>query len=241
MNILVPLPSTVAPAVPPTPELKRRFKPELVEMARISRRAGDTVEEHLSPLDVSRLAEISAKWCLYRAQVQEHIDYTSWLIARPHDVPKRRFTPQLIETTRRSRRAENRAATGPRLCALPTELHFEIFSYLDNIDATCFGVTCKNTYGVYKATHPVVPLNQRRLGPNNLESAWKRLGERGCSHCGIYRCELHTHLANWIPKDLEYCAMKNKYGEKAAPGKRANCYRGIPSKPHACGRHPVKA
>ncbi|RDW91222.1 hypothetical protein BP5796_02387 [Coleophoma crateriformis] len=218
--------------------LKRKFVPELVEIERISRKAGgDRTVEHLSPEDASSLAAISAKWCLYRAQVQLQHEYASWLVTRSHASPRRRFTPELIETTRRYRKAENRAATGPSLHALPTELHFEIFSYLDNIDATCLGVTCKNAYGVYQATHANVPLTQRRVGPNKLESAWSYLGKQQCTHCGLYRCELHTHLASWVPADVEYCALKGKFGPAAAPGARSTCYRGIPSKPHVCGRH----
>ncbi|KAL3424314.1 hypothetical protein PVAG01_03595 [Phlyctema vagabunda] len=234
MAILMDLPAqTMAQA----PSLKRKFKPDLIETARISRRAGDRIEEHLSPIDAASLAEISAKWCLYRAQVQYNTALASWLVTSSTHTT-RRFTPELIETTRRSRKAEDRAATGPSLRALPTELHFEIFSYLDKIDATCLGVTCKNAYGVYQATHSVVPLNQRRVGPNKLESAWKHLAKQACTHCGIYRCELHTHLADWMPENLEYCAMKAKFGPKAIAGSRGSCFRGVPSKPHVCGRHP---
>jgi hypothetical protein len=130
---------------------------------------------------------------------------------------------------------------GPTLPSLPTELQLEIFSYLDKIDSCCLGLTSRSSYVIYRAIHGTkMPLNTRRIGPNKLEAAWEVVGKHECAHCGMYRCELHAHIKSWMPKQLEYCAMKVNFGLPAPNNAHANCYRGKPSKPKRCGRHPLR-
>ncbi|RFU29680.1 hypothetical protein B7463_g6670, partial [Scytalidium lignicola] len=130
---------------------------------------------------------------------------------------------------------------GPALHTLPTELHLEIFGYLDKIDSTCLGLTARNLYFVFRAIHGTkMPLNTRRIGPNKLESAWEVVGKQECKHCGMYRCELYRHIKTWMGDGVEYCAMKRNFGKIAPNGAPDDCYRGKPSKPKRCGRHPLR-
>ncbi|KAN0108343.1 hypothetical protein V8E51_008085 [Hyaloscypha variabilis] len=130
---------------------------------------------------------------------------------------------------------------GNTLPTLPAELQLEVFSYLDKIDSCCLGLSAPNLYLVYRAIHGTkMPLNTRRLGPNPLEAAWEVVGKRECKQCGIYRCELHQHIKSWMPKELEYCAFKQNFGIPAVNNAHATCYRGKPSKPKRCGRHPLR-
>jgi len=132
-------------------------------------------------------------------------------------------------------------SSAPNLPSLPTELHLQIFSYLDKIDSACLGLTSRSSYLLFRAIHGTkMPLNTRRVGPNSLESAWEVVGKQECKQCGIYRCELHQHIKTWMPNDLEYCAMKQNFGLRAKDGAHATCHRGKPSKPHRCGRHPLR-
>jgi hypothetical protein len=134
-----------------------------------------------------------------------------------------------------------RRRSGASLPTLPTELQFEIFSYLDQIDSACLGLTSPRSYEIFRAIHGTkMPLNTRRNGPNKLEAAWEVVGKQMCEHCGIYRCELHKHIKSWMPEGLEYCNMKRNFGVPAKDGANATCYRGKPSKPRRCGRHPVR-
>lgn len=125
------------------------------------------------------------------------------------------------------------------LSSLPTELHLLIFSSLDPIDSTCLGLTSRHFYTAYRTKHRVrVPLNQRRRGPNKLESAWEVLGPvAGCRYCGIYRCELHNHIREFMPGRYEYCAVRGVFGLKAGEGVNERCFRSNPPKPMMCGRH----
>ncbi|OBT42821.1 hypothetical protein VE00_08136 [Pseudogymnoascus sp. WSF 3629] len=131
------------------------------------------------------------------------------------------------------------AAPTTSLASLPTELHLLIFSSLDPIDSTCLGLTSRHFYTAYRTTHRVrVPLNQRRRGPNTLESAWEVLGPvTACRYCGIYRCELHMHIREFMPARYEYCAVRGVFGLKAKEGVEDRCFRSNPPKPMMCGRH----
>ena len=129
----------------------------------------------------------------------------------------------------------------PTLESLPNELLLEIFSHLDKIDSTCLGLASPKVYPVYRAIHgDKMPLHTRRIGPNSLESCWEVVGKQQCKQCGIFRCELHQHIKTWMPKGLEYCAFKQNFGLAAADHANATCYRGKPSKPRRCGRHPLR-
>lgn len=130
---------------------------------------------------------------------------------------------------------------GASLQNLPTELQLQIFAELDNIDACCLGLSSTKFYGIFRAIHGTkMRLNERRSGPNRLERAWERIGGNTCRHCGIYRCELHAHIKSWMPKELEYCNMKQNFGLPADTDAKPSCFRGKPSKPHRCGRHPLR-
>ncbi|KAG9234366.1 hypothetical protein BJ875DRAFT_15513 [Amylocarpus encephaloides] len=130
---------------------------------------------------------------------------------------------------------------GKTLPTLPTELQLEIFSHLDKIDSACLGLSSPSTYTIFRAIHGTkMPLNTRRSGPNKLEAAWEVIGASPCQHCGMFRCELHQHIKEWMPKDLEYCTMKRSFGLPAHVDANATCFRGKPSKPRRCGRHPVR-
>jgi hypothetical protein len=131
--------------------------------------------------------------------------------------------------------------SGHTLENLPTELALQIFSYLDKIDSTCLGLSSPKIYPLYRAIHGVkMPLNTRRTGPNALESAWEVVGKQQCKQCGIYRCELYQHIKTWMQEGLEYCAFKRNFGLAAPDGSYETCYRGKPSKPKRCGRHPLR-
>jgi hypothetical protein len=124
---------------------------------------------------------------------------------------------------------------------LPAELQLEIFSHLDKIDSVCLGLASPLIYPIYRAIHGTkMPLTTRRIGPNSLESAWEVVGKQQCKQCGLYRCELHQHIKTWMPKVMEYCAFKQNFGLAAAKDANATCYRGKPSKPKRCGRHPLR-
>lgn len=127
------------------------------------------------------------------------------------------------------------------LPTLPAELQLEIFSHLDKIDSVAFGLTSRQSYNIYRAIYGTkMPLNTRRIGPNSLESAWEVVGKQECKQCGMFRCELWQHIKTWMPQELEYCTMKQNFGSRARPGAAESCYRGKPSKPRRCGRHPIR-
>lgn len=126
------------------------------------------------------------------------------------------------------------------LPGLPTELHFQIFRYLDDIDSTCLGLSNSKSYSVYRAIHGTkVRLNTGRNGPNPMERAWEIVGKTSCAHCGNFRCQLFQHIKTWMPEELEYCQMTLKFGSKASDGARDTCYRGKPSKPNRKSREPI--
>ncbi|CAD6441336.1 8ece6f82-56d7-4909-adc9-7c587ebdf670-CDS [Sclerotinia trifoliorum] len=132
------------------------------------------------------------------------------------------------------------------LPTLPNELKLEIFSHLDPIDATCLALTSRHTYLIYRAIHgTALPLNTRRTGPNNLEYAFTKSTEKMCRYCGKGRCELWMHIREFMekgPLEREYCGMKGNFGGKGREGRDGvdGCWRGKPSKPRRCGRHPER-
>ncbi|PQE07608.1 F-box domain-containing protein [Rutstroemia sp. NJR-2017a BBW] len=137
------------------------------------------------------------------------------------------------------------SASAPSLSTLPNELKLEIFSYLDPIDGTAFGLTSRHSYLIYRAIFPSpIPLSTRRVGPNSLEAAWAFKGGNGeqkCAHCGVYRCELWKHISTWMGAEREYCSMKGNFGRRGREGtEERGCWRGKPSKPRRCGRHPER-
>lgn len=127
------------------------------------------------------------------------------------------------------------------LQGLPNELQLMIFGHLDEIDSVCLGLSNTRSYNIHRALHgPKMPLNTRRPVPNPLERAWEGVGRKTCLHCGNYRCQLYEHIKSWMPEGLEYCQFSQKFGSCAEKGAKDSCYRGKPSKPNRCGRHPVR-
>jgi hypothetical protein len=128
---------------------------------------------------------------------------------------------------------------GNTLPSLPTELQLEVFSYLDKIDSCCLGLSAPNLYLVYRAIYGTkMLLNTRRI--SLLEVAWEVVGSKECKQCGVFRCELYQHIKSWMPKELGYYAFKQNFGITADNNTHATCYRGKPSKPKRCGRHPLR-
>ncbi|KAM0234658.1 hypothetical protein ACHAP5_009967 [Fusarium lateritium] len=146
------------------------------------------------------------------------------------------------------------------LLDLPSELHYTIFDHLDPIDSVCFGLTNSNFYEIHRRLHGTVPLSSRYSGPNDMEWAWRGAGplvhrhERNaevenpvkqmrvkgqvyCRKCGISRCELHSHLKDWMGDGYEYCSVKEVYGKPAGEDAKPYCYIKSPKNPHRCGRH----
>lgn len=148
-----------------------------------------------------------------------------------------KMTPDMLQLLSLLPQSSNSAT----LSTLPAELQLGIFSYLDKIDSVCLGLTSRKAYGIYRAIYSCkMPLNTRRIGPNSLESAWEVVGKQECKHCGMFRCELWQHIKTWMPEELEYCTMKQNFGSRAREGAAESCFRGKPSKPRRCGRHPVR-
>lgn len=126
------------------------------------------------------------------------------------------------------------------LTHLPTEILMEVFSHLDEIDATCLGLTSRSTYSIVVAIYGLkMSLAQHRAGPNSLERAWNPMGKQLCHHCGVYRCQLYRHIQEWINgqrSSLEYCSVAKKF-VRYTKGQRRSCFRSKPSRPGICGRH----
>ena len=83
-----------------------------------------------------------------------------------------------------------------------------------------------------------MPLNTHGVGLHTLQSCWEIVEKQDCSHCGPFRCELHQHLKSWMPKELEYCVIKQKFGSAAEEGANTTCVRAKSSQGKRCERHP---
>lgn len=147
-------------------------------------------------------------------------------------------------------RNKHRRSACHTLVNLPPELLYSIFDCLDPVDSTCLGLTARHFYAIHHQIYGSVPLNCRRLCPNDLEWAWRRSsrapddlrvqGQVFCRKCGICRCELHRHLRTWMGADngrSEYCQVSQRFGPPAANGVSEFCYLCSPRWPQRCGRH----
>ncbi|GAB0136501.1 hypothetical protein EsDP_00004801 [Epichloe bromicola] len=149
------------------------------------------------------------------------------------------------------------------LLDLPSELHYALFDFLDPIDGACLGLAHSRLYSIHRRKNGSVPLCSRYPGPNDLEWAWRGAGSlvRGqrcslvppsrnkdldklrvkgqvyCRKCGIYRCELHRHLRDWMGTKHEYCEIRKVYGPRADEAAKPYCFMSSPKNPHRCGRH----
>ncbi|KAL5624771.1 hypothetical protein BROUX41_004831 [Berkeleyomyces rouxiae] len=86
------------------------------------------------------------------------------------------------------------------------------------------------------------PSNQPQSPSSSSSSAASRAairldGQVYCRKCGTSRCELHSHLKQWMGSDMEYCSVSCRFGRPAPPGARDVCYRRSPKNPSRCGRH----
>lgn len=144
---------------------------------------------------------------------------------------------------------------------LPSEMHYDLFDFLDPIDGVCLGLAHSKLYAIHRRKYGKVPLCSRYAGPNDMEWAWRGAGpllrrspqtdeEKGgrldqlrvrgqvyCRKCGISRCELHRHLKGWMGDDYEYCEISKMYGRPAKPEAKRYCFMSSPKDPHRCGRH----
>lgn len=149
---------------------------------------------------------------------------------------------------------------------LPTELHYEIFKWLDPLDSTCLGLTARSFYTIHWHLYGAVPLSYRRNGSNGSEHVWKHISflfqpSNGfcleysgmlsgidladinhpyCRHCGLYRCELYRHLQHWMEVQytpVEYCRVTERFGPVPSSPTSEDCYRCNPRNSLQCGRH----
>jgi hypothetical protein len=72
---------------------------------------------------------------------------------------------------------------------LSTELHFEVFKYLDRVSSTCLGLTCKTFYPIHKKLHGIVRLDRVVFRPRS--ASW-------------YVVPLGFLLAQWAGPDLYF-------------------------------------
>ncbi|KKA28633.1 hypothetical protein TD95_001886 [Thielaviopsis punctulata] len=169
---------------------------------------------------------------------------------KPKKPPRRAFSLMEYEPVVHTHRPSNRVS----LLDLPTDIHFAIFDFLDPIDSVCFGLSSRVFYPIHRRLHGRVSLASRRNGPNTLDGpnparppprspglvdreAIRLDGQVYCRKCGTSRCELHSHLREWMGPDREYCSVSRKFGKKAPAGARESCYKRSPKNPSACGRH----
>lgn len=147
------------------------------------------------------------------------------------------------------------------LLDLPSELHYNLFDFLDPIDGACLGLAHSKLYAIHRRKNGRVPLCSRYSGPNDMEWAWRGAsplvhpvttpagvkereleqlrvkGQVYCRKCGISRCELHRHLKDWMGVGYEYCEIKQVYGKPADEEAKPYCFMSSPKNPHRCGRH----
>ncbi|KAI9167668.1 hypothetical protein HJFPF1_03801 [Paramyrothecium foliicola] len=147
------------------------------------------------------------------------------------------------------------------LLDLPSELHYNLFDFLDPIDGACLGLAHSKLYAIHRRKNGKVPLCSRYSGPNDMEWAWRGAsplvhpvttpasvkereleqlrvkGQVYCRKCGISRCELHRHLKDWMGADYQYCEIKQIFGKPAGDEAKPYCFMSSPKNPHRCGRH----
>jgi hypothetical protein len=87
----------------------------------------------------------------------------------------------------------------PNLLSLSTELHVQICDYLHPVHSTCLGLVCRRLYAAHFIAHKRVPLNAFTY----------ECPIPSTSLCTV--CFLFTHLENWKPPHLKYCAGCHKF------------------------------
>lgn len=89
---------------------------------------------------------------------------------------------------------------------VPPEIHLRIFSFLNPIDAVCLSLVNNYMYTISpRITPDTHPLD---IGEPGSEYPVEK--REGCKHCVPVRfyphhCELHFHLREFIPKELNFC------------------------------------
>jgi hypothetical protein len=79
---------------------------------------------------------------------------------------------------------------------LSTEIHFEVFKYLDRVSSTCLGLTCKTFYPIHKKLHGIVRLDRVVFLPRS--ASW-------------YVVSLGFLLAQWAGPDLYFDGWGPKF------------------------------
>lgn len=178
---------------------------------------------------------------------------------RPKMPPPRRSQSVTDKEPEPSNQA--RVSVHMNLLDLPSELHYALFDFLDPIDGTCLGLAHSRLYSIHCRKNGKVSLSSRYSGPNDMEWAWRGAGPlvhketsdsaasekaleklrvKGqvyCRKCGIYRCELHRHLKDWMGSGYEYCEIRKTYGPQADEDAKSYCFMKSPKNPNRCGRH----
>ncbi|CAP61709.1 uncharacterized protein PODANS_4_2790 [Podospora anserina S mat+] len=65
-------------------------------------------------------------------------------------------------------------------------------------------------------------------------------GQALCRKCVVSRCQLQTHIKDWMGEKYEYCDITQKFGPKAEEGARKKCERSSPRHSNWCARHGKK-
>lgn len=105
-----------------------------------------------------------------------------------------------------------KAHTNPFL-AMPPEIHIEIFSRLNPIDAVCLSLVNPYLHHIYLNILPQPTINNLPLTTGSPSSTLPLPlpKNRSCKHCVpvLYypaHCELHYHIRNFIPRHLQFCS-----------------------------------
>ncbi|KAE9375459.1 hypothetical protein N431DRAFT_502353 [Stipitochalara longipes BDJ] len=92
---------------------------------------------------------------------------------------------------------------------VPPEIHLKIFTILNPIDAVCLSLVNKYMYTI---SPPIDPYSHPlTIGEPSSGFPIKQI--QGCKHCVPVRfyphhCELHYHLREFIPKELNFCGAQ---------------------------------
>lgn len=119
--------------------------------------------------------------------------------------------------------------TSMTFSGLPTDIHHCIVDFLNTIDSACLGLT----------NHPFYAVHKKRHRPISLSARQGRRSADPCHKCPA-ACELRLHLDGWMPRDMEYCSISEKYGRPAATFSQSYCSKRCPKNSSLCGRHHLR-
>lgn len=117
-------------------------------------------------------------------------------------------------------------STSLTFSGLPTDIHLCILDFLSKVESTCLGLTNHHFYAMHRRRHGSVSLSARQR-------------RQSADPCRICReaCELRLHLERWMPRDMEYCTISEKYGRPASTFSQSYCSKRCPTNSSLCGRH----